>query len=128
MTADDFRAMALSLPNTAEAAHFNHPDFRVRGTVFATLGYPSRLWGMVALSPEEQAHFCDTEPGVFVPVKGTWGREGATQVKLSAARKPVLRAALLAAWGYRSQQAATLAKKAVTRKRKAAPIRRTPRA
>ena len=29
MTPGDFRKLALSLPETAEHAHMNHPDFRV---------------------------------------------------------------------------------------------------
>ena len=124
MTPDDFRAMALSLPDTAEAAHFNHPDFRVRGRIFASLGYPSRFWGMVALSPEQQARFCDAEPTVFVPVKGGWGRGGATQLRLSAARKPSVRAALRAAWRYRAQQAPTGRRKAATRGKTAPAVRR----
>ena len=31
MTADRFRDLALSLPETSESAHMNHPDFRVGG-------------------------------------------------------------------------------------------------
>ena len=31
-----------------------HPDFRVRGTVFATLGYPSDDYGVLMFSPREQ--------------------------------------------------------------------------
>ena len=42
MTADDFRQIALSLPEASESAHMDHPDFRVRGKIFATLGYPDR--------------------------------------------------------------------------------------
>lgn len=42
MTAEGFRKMALSLPETAEAAHMGHPDFRVGGKIFATLS-PSGL-------------------------------------------------------------------------------------
>jgi hypothetical protein len=30
MTADDFRNLALSLPEASESAHMGHPDFRVR--------------------------------------------------------------------------------------------------
>jgi hypothetical protein len=66
MTADEFRALALSLPETVEAAHMGHPDFRVRGKIFSTLGYPDEAWGVVALSPEQQAEVCTTEPEVFL--------------------------------------------------------------
>jgi hypothetical protein len=75
-----------------------HPDFRVRGKIFATLGYPDQDWGMVKLPPEQQEFFSKKEPAVFVPVKGGWGRQGATQVRLKTAKKASVRSALLAAW------------------------------
>ena len=52
MTPDDFRRLALSFPEAAEHAHMHHPDFRVRGKIFATLGYPHDNWAMVKLPPE----------------------------------------------------------------------------
>lgn len=76
----------------------NHPDFRVGGKVFATLGYPEDGWAMVKLTPVEQEMFIKTEPTMFKPCAGAWGRRGATSVQLKRARKPVLRRALLAAW------------------------------
>jgi hypothetical protein len=36
MTLDDVRNFALSLPETAEAAHHDRTSFRVRGKIFAT--------------------------------------------------------------------------------------------
>jgi hypothetical protein len=98
MTAKDFRQIALSLPATEERAHMNHPDFRVAGKIFATLGYPDKSCGMVKLSPEDQHYFAKDYPGVFIPVKGAWGRRGATSVHLKTAKKPTLRKALEAAW------------------------------
>ena len=56
MTADEFRRLALELPDAAEAAHMDHPDFRIRGKIFATLG-PDEQWGMVNLTADEQASF-----------------------------------------------------------------------
>ena len=53
---------------------------------------------MVKLPPEQQETFSKAEPAVFVPVKGGWGRQGATSVRLKAAKKTVVRSALLAAW------------------------------
>lgn len=76
----------------------NHPDFRVRGKVFATLGYPDKKWGMVKLTPEQQEVFVADEPKVFVPAKGAWGRLGGTTVFLRAAKQTTLRRAILAAW------------------------------
>ena len=98
MNVDDFRKLALSLPETTEAAHMNHPDFRVGGKIFATLSYPEDGWAMVKLTPIEQEMFVKAQPTVFKPCNGAWGRRGATNVKLKSARKPVIRRALLAAW------------------------------
>jgi hypothetical protein len=97
MTANDFRTIALSFPETTEAAHMGHPDFRVRGKIFATL-YPGETSGMVKLTPEQQEVFVQAEPKVFTPVKGGWGRRGCTTVNLRAAKKVVLRSALTVAW------------------------------
>jgi hypothetical protein len=71
-----------------------HPDFRVEGRIFATLGYPSADSGMVKLTPDQQEAFCAAEPSAFTPVKGGWGRGGATTVNLRHARLPSLRRAL----------------------------------
>jgi hypothetical protein len=97
MTADDFRSLALSMPQAVESEHMNHPDFRVRGKIFATLG-PGEVWGMVKLTPEQQKQFVRDEPEVFAPIKGGWGRRGCTQVDLDNATDEVLRPALVAAW------------------------------
>ena len=98
MTAQDFRRVALSLPGTEERSHMDHPDFRVAGKIFATLGYPDKTRGMVKLSPEEQHYFSKDYPDLFVPVKGAWGKRGATSVDLKAASKEVLTKAIHAAW------------------------------
>lgn len=97
MTADEFRSLALSLPEAVEAAHMGHPDFRVRGKIFATLG-PDADWGMVKLTPAQQAAFVRTEPAVFAPIKGAWGKRGCTRVALASADDASVRQALIAAW------------------------------
>ena len=73
VTVDDFRSMALTLPEATESAHMGHPDFRVRGKIFATI-WPDDGWGMVKLTPEQQTTLVQAEPTVFMPVKGGWGR------------------------------------------------------
>jgi hypothetical protein len=98
MTTADFRRLALALPETAESAHMDHPDFRVRGKIFATLDYPAKGWGMVKLTPEQQHDFSKADPDVFVPVKGAWGRRGATSVHLKNMDKATLQKAISAAW------------------------------
>jgi hypothetical protein len=98
MTPAAFRKLALSHPETEEGQHMNHPDFRVASKIFATLGYPDKTRGMVKLSPEDQHYFSRDYPAVFIPVKGTWGRRGATSVQLKTAKKDVLAKAIQAAW------------------------------
>jgi hypothetical protein len=109
MTPEEFRAIALSLPDTVESSHMNHPDFRVCGKIFATLGYPSDDWGVVGLTPDDQARLQKDEPEVYIPVKGAWGRSGSTQVCLRLARKGSVRAALRAAWRNRVEKEKTRA-------------------
>ena len=43
------------MPDAVEASHMRHPDIRVGGKIFATLGHPDSAWGMVKLSPDQQA-------------------------------------------------------------------------
>lgn len=76
----------------------DHPDFRVGGKIFATLGYPEKGWGMVKLPPKEQVFFIEAEPNAFQPASGAWGRRGSTMVRLSAANKARVERALAAAW------------------------------
>ena len=98
MTAAEFRRLALGFPEATEGAHMDHPDFRVGGKIFATLGYPEMGVGMVKLFPDQQKDFVRAEPGVFAPVSGLWGRRGATYVRLTIAKKGSVRRALAAAW------------------------------
>lgn len=102
MTAEEFRRMALSLPEASEGAHMGHPDFRVGGKIFATLSPPGQGWAMVKLTREQQESFVQAEPKVFTPFNGAWGRGGATKVQLRAAKKKSLRAALVLAWRDRA--------------------------
>ncbi|HTV58176.1 MAG TPA: MmcQ/YjbR family DNA-binding protein [Verrucomicrobiae bacterium] len=98
VTQAEFRRMALNHPDAAESSHMDHPDFRVRGRVFATLGYPDKEHGMVKLPPGKQAEFVRNSPNAFSPAKGAWGKRGSTTVLLRAVKKAELREALLAAW------------------------------
>lgn len=97
VTAKKFRSLALRLPGAQEASHMGHPDFRVGGKVFATLG-PKEGWGMVKLTPEQQAVFLRDEPGIFHPASGAWGRRGCSIVQLRKFKELSVRHALLEAW------------------------------
>ena len=98
MTAAKFRRLALALPATEERSHMNHPDFRVGGKIFATLGYPSAGCAMVKIKPADQAHFYEMDPKAFIPVKGAWGRQGATSIALKFAKESDARRAIALAW------------------------------
>ena len=98
MTANDFRKLALSFPEAVESAHMHHPDFRVRGKIFATLGYPGKDWGVVKLTPDQQTDFTQRDPNIFQPVKGAWGRRGNTSVYLPDAKTEEVSRALGAAF------------------------------
>jgi hypothetical protein len=97
MTVAGFRSIALGLPEAFESAHMGHPDFRVNKKIFATI-WPDEGWGMVKLTLEQQASFIEAEPEVFIPVKGGWGRKGATHVLLESANEATVRSALVTAW------------------------------
>jgi hypothetical protein len=101
-TADDFRRIALSFPGAEERSHMAHPDFRVGGKIFATLGSPNGDWGMVSLMPEQQEDFMRLAPDAFKPASGAWGRSGSTLVRLAEVPEDLLEAAIAAAWRRRA--------------------------
>jgi|SRR5437773_11057822 len=86
MTANDFRKLALSFPEVIESAHMHHPDFRVGGKIFATLGYPDKDWAMVKLTRDKQKEFVQSNPGVFKLVKGAWAGK-APQISICRRRR-----------------------------------------
>lgn len=98
MTASAFRKLALSFPEAVESSHMHHPDFRVGGRVFATLGYPNEDCSVVKLSIDLQKQFVRAYPDVFRPVKGGWGRRGNTNLHLPSAKVNEGRAAIAEAW------------------------------
>lgn len=97
MTAKGFRRIALGMNDASEGAHMGHPDFRVGGRIFATLGYPDGKWGMVALTPEQQETAL-RECEAMSPAKGAWGANGATMVRLAEIDEETLGAALTMAF------------------------------
>lgn len=97
ITPDDFRRLALALPQAIESAHMGTVDFRC-GKIFATLGNPDVEWAMVKLTPDQQEMRVAAEPGIFVPVPGGWGKGGATSLRLAGCDEATARGALLDAW------------------------------
>lgn len=106
MTSGQFRKLALSFPEVSESEHMNHPDFRVGGKIFATLGYPDDAHGMVVLPPAEQVRLIKSHPKVFTLAKGAWGKQGSTTVRLEPVDATTLKAALQIAWRCRRERRA----------------------
>lgn len=98
MTPERFRQLALSFPEAVESSHRGKVDFRVKGRIFATLGYPDASWGMVKLAVDDRALLVAVASGTFRPVPGEWGGRGKTLVRLAAVPEPLLRTALKMAW------------------------------
>jgi hypothetical protein len=122
VTQSAFRRIALGLKDAVEHAHHGHPDFRVGGRIFASLGYPDQKWGAVMLTPEQQREFVRANQGVFVPAAGAWGEQGSTTVRLDAVDEETLGEALTMAWRNAVAKGPTRAGSRVTR---AAPRRAT---
>ena len=97
MTISEARKLALALPGVEEKSHFNQPDFRVKGKIFAVL-HAERNEIMVKLSIIDQSVFCAIDKNVIYPVPGGWGRKGATLINLKKVRTSVFRDALTTAW------------------------------
>jgi hypothetical protein len=97
MTGDEYRKIALSFPEASEDAHMDHPDFRVRGKIFATLG-PEEDWGALKLTRERQEFLIRAAANAFKPANGAWGKRGYTIVTLSEADESDVRHALTEAW------------------------------
>jgi hypothetical protein len=113
MTGADFRRLALTMKDAAEGAHFGNADFRVAGRIFATLSLEREGYGVLLLTPEQQAGMVEDAPEVFSPVPGGWGRNGSTRVLLGKVTPDMLEGALRTAWQNR------VAKNAKTRKKRA---------
>ena len=56
ITSDETRKMALEIPKAVERTHMNHPDFRVAGKIFASLGVPDENSGHGEAYPGATAH------------------------------------------------------------------------
>ena len=69
----------------------------MRNKIFATLRSADGR-AVLKLSPDEQQLVMAASPGVFEPVKGSWGLRGWTRVALDRADTPTVRHAMGMAW------------------------------
>ena len=96
-TAAQMRKLALALPESEEKSHFDQPDFRVRGKIFAGLTVDGKE-GNLKLTPEVQSMVLDESSGAFTPAAGAWGRSGWTRVDLARVDLGALEELLLDSW------------------------------
>jgi hypothetical protein len=106
MTPEDFRRIANGLPGAEASFHMGAADFRVGGSIFATLAHEKQGYGNLMLTPEAQADLLADRPDLFLPVKDGWGRHGATHIRLAEADEPTLTRALEVAWKLRIEKSA----------------------
>jgi hypothetical protein len=90
------RKLALGLPDTAEAPHFDRMAFRTPRRIFATLAADGASINLM-FDAGLQEFWCGNEPASFSPVPGGWGRMGATTCNLRTIDETTLQSALNAA-------------------------------
>ena len=87
------RRLVLALPEVVEASHFDRPDFRVRGRIFATL---RREWQAVVLrtTPANLSALVSADSTTFWDEwRGRW-----VGVRLDRVSLPILRDLVIDAW------------------------------
>jgi hypothetical protein len=97
-TADLLRRLALALPGTSEAAHFDRAAFKA-GRIYVTLASD----GMTAnfrFDPTDQELKCTMAPDLFTPLPNAWGRQGWTVARLADMSEQDLQNALQSAWRH----------------------------
>ncbi len=97
MTLAGFSKIALSMPEAEASSHFDVPDYRVAGKIFATAGKMDGK-AVLKLTPDQQQMLCESEPEMFHPVESTWGRKGWTNLVLSKADAKTAKSAIWMAW------------------------------
>ena len=96
--AADLRRLALALPGTTEAPHFDRAAFKV-ARIYVTLAGDG-MTANLKLLPDEQELKCTVAEEVFKPLDNAWGRQGWTTIYLPAATEDDLRAVLEMAWRH----------------------------
>lgn len=118
ITTEQFRALALELPEAEERETWGEPTFRVRGKIFAMLS-AANATASIKATLDEQEIIIGSDPATYSIAPYT-GRFGWVQVKLQTADPGMIGALLTSAWEQtapRSLQDAAPAADTPTRKR-----------
>ncbi|CAN5405249.1 hypothetical protein BH09MYX1_BH09MYX1_50090 [soil metagenome] len=87
MTGAAFRKLALSFADTEARPHFDRTAFRTTRRTFATLGKDGTD-ANVQLELDLQAELVESNPSIFAPCVGGWGRMGWTSIALPEISAP----------------------------------------
>lgn len=100
MKLEQARRFALSLPETAEAPHFNYTSFRVAGKIFATAP-PEGAHLHVFVDEEQRETALAMEPGCLEKLH--WGKQVVgLRVTLSKAKPKFVESLLRKAWARKA--------------------------
>ncbi|MCD6067518.1 MAG: MmcQ/YjbR family DNA-binding protein [Bacteroidetes bacterium] len=93
---ENYKELALSLPESEEYPHFDKISFRVKKKIFATYDATKDL-ACVKLTALEQSVFAYDEKIIY-PIPNAWGKQGWTYIDLKKVRKTVLKDVLKTAY------------------------------
>lgn len=98
MTAiETLRTLALSLPETSEAVHFEKTSFRVGKKIFVTVD-EQKQEACVKFSETDQDLFSLGDKSIVYPVPNKWGKQGWTIINLIKVHPDLLNDAILTAY------------------------------
>lgn len=93
---DDFRKIALSLPEAAEKETWGHPTFRVRDKMFASMSEDGTS-GTAKATKEEQTELVATDPETF-SIPAYVGKHGWVGIDVTRVDPGELRGLITEAW------------------------------
>ena len=97
VTVEDFRLLALSLPDVVELPHFELTSFRVNKKIFASMDEAKHRVCLM-LNVVDQSVFASHDLSIIYPVPNKWGQKGATYVELDTVHPDLLKDALEVAY------------------------------
>ena len=94
------RKLILSMPEAVEGEHMDHPDFRVRKKIFATL-WPSESRVVVFVDLESHEELIKENPGAF-SLNGWSAKYGALNVHLDKVSRRLFESLVHESWARKA--------------------------